>query len=149
MLLLLRRREWRAAAVPILTQAPAERSPAAPRRVPVGRRVVRLGLPARHLVSCIVMDGQLELSLGAARRQPLNVTQLVRAVRDVLEAGLGEYWVVDEISNARLAPSKHLYFTLKDARSAVSGVMFASAHRRLRFHVEDGMEVIVRGRVNL
>ncbi|HVC44199.1 MAG TPA: exodeoxyribonuclease VII large subunit [Candidatus Binataceae bacterium] len=95
------------------------------------------------------MDGQLELSLGAARRQPLNVTQLVRAVRDVLEAGLGEYWVVGEISNARLAPSKHLYFTLKDARSAVSGVMFASAHRRLRFRVEDGMEVIVRGRVNL
>jgi exodeoxyribonuclease VII large subunit len=110
---------------------------------------VRLGLPAPHLVSCILMDGQLELSLGVARRQPLNVTQLVRAVRDALETSLGEYWVVGEVSNARLAPSRHLYFTLKDARSAISVVMFSSAHRRLRFRVDDGMEVIVRGRVNL
>src|SRR6185437_8627634 len=75
--------------------------------------------------------------------------QLVRMVRETLEANLDEYWVVGEISNARLAPSKHLYFTLKDARSAVSAVMFNSAYRRLRFRVEDGMEVLVRGRINL
>lgn len=104
---------------------------------------------AAHLVSCFKMDGQLEFPLKSVRRVAINVTQLVRMVRETLEANLDEYWVVGEISNARMAPSKHLYFTLKDARSAVSAVMFNSANRRLRFRVEDGMEVLVRGRVNL
>jgi exodeoxyribonuclease VII large subunit len=104
---------------------------------------------AAHLVSCLQMDGQLEFPLKSTRRVAINVTQLVRMVRETLEANLDEYWVVAEISNARLAPSKHLYFTLKDSRSAVSAVMFNSAHRRLRFRVEDGMEVLVRGRINL
>ena len=95
------------------------------------------------------MDGQLEFSLKAPRRVAINVTQLVRMVRETLEANLDEYWVVGEISNARVAPSKHLYFTLKDGRSAISAVMFSSASRKLRFRLEDGMEVLVRGRVNL
>src|SRR5579864_3829560 len=95
------------------------------------------------------MDGQLELSLSARRRVALSVTQLVRTVREALELHLDEYWVVGEISNARVAPSNHFYFTLKDARSAVNVVMFNAAFRRLRFRVNDGMKVVVRGRVNL
>lgn len=95
-------------------------------------------------------EGQLEFELKApARRIALNVTQLVRVVRESLEVNLDEYWVVGEISNARLAPSNHLYFTLKDARSSIAVVMFNSAVRRLRFRVNDGMQVVVRGRVNL
>jgi len=70
-------------------------------------------------------------------------------VRDTLEANLDECWVVGEVSNARLAPSNHFYFTLKDERSAVNVVMFKSAFNRMRFKVTDGMEVIVRGRVQV
>jgi exodeoxyribonuclease VII large subunit len=95
------------------------------------------------------MESQLELGLRAARQTALSVTQLVRIVRDTLDIHLDEYWVVGEISNSRLAPSNHLYFTLKDARSAINVVMFNSAYRRLRFRVSDGMEVVVRGRVNV
>jgi len=95
------------------------------------------------------MNGQLEFSLKSAPRVALNVTQLVRMVRDTLELNLDEYWVVGEVSNARVAPSNHFYFTLKDARSSVSAVMFNSAYRRLRFRVEDGMKIVVRGRINL
>jgi len=96
------------------------------------------------------MGGQLELTLRTQpRRAALNVTQLVRMVRETLEVNLDEYWVVGEISNARLAPSNHFYFTLKDAHNSISAVMFNSAYRRLRFRVDDGMEVLVRGRVNL
>ena len=102
-----------------------------------------------YLVSCFNMDSQLEFPLKAARRVAINVTQLVRMVRETLEANLDEFWVVGEVSNARLAPSNHFYFTLKDARSSISAVMFNSAHRRLRFRVEDGMEIVVRGRINL
>src|SRR5471030_3228525 len=102
-----------------------------------------------YLVSCFNMDGQLEFSLKPARRVAINVTQMVRMVRETLEANLDEYWVVGEVSNARLAPSNHFYFTLKDARSSISAVMFNSAFRRLRFRIEDGMEIMVRGRINL
>ena len=50
---------------------------------------------------------------------------------------------------ARLAPSNHFYFTLKDSRSSINVVMFKSAFQRMRFKVVDGMEVIVRGRVQV
>jgi exodeoxyribonuclease VII large subunit len=95
------------------------------------------------------MNGQLEFPLKATRRVAINVTQLVRTVRETLEANLDEFWVVGEVSNARLAPSNHFYFTLKDARNSIAAVMFNAAYRRLRFRVEDGMEIVVRGRVNL
>jgi exodeoxyribonuclease VII large subunit len=95
------------------------------------------------------MNGQLEFPLKTARRVAINVTQLVRAVRETLEANLDEFWVVGEVSNARVAPSNHFYFTLKDARSSIPAVMFNAAYRRLRFRVEDGMEIVVRGRINL
>jgi exodeoxyribonuclease VII large subunit len=95
------------------------------------------------------MEGQLDLKLAAASRQALSVTQLVRMVSDTLEANLGEFWVAGEVSNARIPASGHLYFTLKDDRSAISVVMFRGALSRLRFKVEDGMAMVVRGRVNV
>jgi exodeoxyribonuclease VII large subunit len=94
------------------------------------------------------MAGQLELSLRGQVRA-LNVTQLVRMVRETLEANLDACWVVGEVSNVRPAPSGHLYFTLKDAHSAISVVMFRSAVARLRFKVTDGTAVVVHGRVGL
>jgi exodeoxyribonuclease VII large subunit len=95
------------------------------------------------------MAGQLNLSLRGYRTGLISVSDLVRRVRDALDANLGEGWVVGEISNARLAPSNHFYFTLKDSRSALNCVMFKSAFQRMRFKVIDGMEVIVRGRVQV
>src|SRR5271166_2247517 len=95
------------------------------------------------------MEGQLDLSLRGHRTGPISVSDLVRMVRDALDANLGEHWVVGEISNARLAPSNHFYFTLKDSRSAINVVMFKSAFNRMRFKAVDGMEVIVRGRVQI
>src|ERR1700674_2843658 len=94
------------------------------------------------------MAGQLELSLRGQVRA-LNVTQLVRMVRETLETHLDQCWVVGEVSNARPAASGHLYFTLKDSYSAISVVMFRSAAARLRFKIGDGMQVVVRGRVAL
>ncbi|MGH7923893.1 MAG: exodeoxyribonuclease VII large subunit [Candidatus Binatus sp.] len=95
------------------------------------------------------MDGQLDLSLRGRRAGLITVSDLVRMVRDALDASLGECWVVGEISNARLAPSNHYYFTLKDSRSAINVVMFKTAFNRMRFKAVDGMEVIVRGRVQI
>jgi exodeoxyribonuclease VII large subunit len=96
------------------------------------------------------MAGQLELQLKSPEpRIALTVSQLVRLVRETLETNLDQCWVVGEVSNARLAPSNHLYFTFKDAGSSINVVMFNSAVRRMRFRVDDGLEAVIRGRVNL
>ena len=52
-----------------------------------------------------------------------------------------------EISNCKYHSSGHIYFTLKDSKSALSAVMFASSARSLDFTLENGMEVEVRGKV--
>ena len=95
------------------------------------------------------MEEQLDLTLAQGPTGALTVTQLVRLVRETLERDVGEHWVIGEISNARLAPSNHFYFTLKDADGAINVVMFRSAYSRLRFKPQDGMEVVVRGRVSV
>src|SRR5579872_4826390 len=117
------------------------------RSSPPTERPYRRRRPA--LLDSLSMNGQLEFSLKAGRRGALSVTQLVRSVRETLELNLDECWVVGEVSNARPAASGHFYFTLKDAQSAIGVVMFRAAFRRVRFAVEDGMKIVVRGRVSL
>jgi len=80
---------------------------------------------------------------------PLTVSQLNQRVREALEVGLGDCWVVGELSNFRAPPSGHFYFSLKDAHSQIAAVMFRSANQLLPFRPEDGMEVTVRGRVSV
>jgi len=92
----------------------------------------------------------MQLPLGMpAPVTPLTVSQLTLRVREALELGLGECWVVGELSNFRVPPSGHFYFVLKDGRSQIAAVMFRAANQVLPFRPEDGMEVIVRGRVGL
>jgi exodeoxyribonuclease VII large subunit len=79
----------------------------------------------------------------------LSVSQLNQRIRETLEGGLGEVWVVGEVSNFRVPPSGHFYFSLKDPRSQIGAVMFRSANQLLPFRPEDGMEVFVRARVGL
>jgi exodeoxyribonuclease VII large subunit len=95
------------------------------------------------------MAGQLEFSLNKPRVKALGVSQFLRMVREALEVNLDQCWIVGEVSNARFAPSDHLYFTLKDSRSALAVVMFRSACQKLRFKLSDGMQVMVRGRASL
>ena len=94
-------------------------------------------------------SGQLSLALRGGRGSMIKVSDLVRRIRDTLDENLGEFWVVGEVSNARLAPSNHFYFTLKDDRASISVVMFRLAYQRVRFKITDGMEIVVRGRVSL
>jgi exodeoxyribonuclease VII large subunit len=58
-------------------------------------------------------------------------------------------WLEAEISNLRAPGSGHLYCTLKDDSSQIKAVIFKSTAMRLRFGLEDGLQVIVRGRVTV
>jgi len=77
------------------------------------------------------------------------VRDLVAQVRDRVEKDYGDVWVEGEISNFRPAPSGHIYFTLKDADAQLPIVLFRRQATLLRFRPEDGLHVLVRGRVSV
>jgi len=83
------------------------------------------------------------------RRTVLSVTELTARVRMLLESAHPEVWVEGEIANSRLWKTGHRYFTLRDDRAQLKGVMFRSAARSLRFAPEDGLRVVARGRLSV
>lgn len=85
-------------------------------------------------------------------RSIISVSQLNMYVRSLLEGdeNLNNVFVSGEISNFTAnARSGHLYMTLKDGSSSVKAVMFAGNASKIKFCIENGMSVIVRGRVSL
>jgi exodeoxyribonuclease VII large subunit len=78
-----------------------------------------------------------------------TVTQLTRQIRLVLEGALPTVLVEGEISNLKAAASGHVYFNLKDEGAQVRCVMFRAAAQALRFAPEDGLHVLVTGRLSV
>ncbi len=70
-------------------------------------------------------------------------------VRASLETNFADVWLEGEISNLRAPGSGHLYCTLKDQTSQIRVVIFRSAAVRLRFGLEEGLHVVVRGRLSV
>ncbi len=87
--------------------------------------------------------------LRSQPRRVLSVSDLTTAIRDRLEDEFQSIWVEGELSNCKVWNTGHLYFTLKDERSQVRGVMFRTALRYLRFKPADGLKVIARGRITV
>jgi exodeoxyribonuclease VII large subunit len=83
------------------------------------------------------------------QRTVLTVSDLTANIRNILETAYAEVWVEAEISNCRLWNTGHLYFTLKDPGAQIKAVMFKSDVRSLKFKPEDGLHVVVRGRVSV
>jgi exodeoxyribonuclease VII large subunit len=82
-------------------------------------------------------------------RYVLTVSELTHEIKEILEDKFPDLWVEGEISNLRIPPSGHLYFTLKDDFSQIRAVVFRMKSRAFRFVPEDGLHVICRGRVSL
>lgn len=92
---------------------------------------------------------QLGLVFAAPTRTIYPVRELVAAVRTSLERSFTDIYVEGEVSNLRPATSGHVYFTLKDATAQLRVVLWRTQARLLRFRPENGMQVIVRGRVTV
>jgi len=92
---------------------------------------------------------QLGFSFKPLDRRTWTVRDLVAAMRTHIEREYGDTWVEGEISNFRAHDSGHLYFTLKDQNAQIRAVMFRSQARLLRFRPENGMQVVLRGRVTI
>jgi len=81
----------------------------------------------------------------------LTVSELNAHIKNLLEEDdlLAGVYVRGELSNYKIYPSGHHYFTMKDAEGALKCVMFRSSAVKLRFRPENGMKVIAFGRVSV
>src|SRR6266702_2470294 len=81
----------------------------------------------------------------------LTVTQLARVIRDTVRANpiLSRILVRGEVSNLQPAPAGHVFFSLKDATSQLACVLFRDDAAGLGFDLEDGMDVVVSGDVDV
>jgi exodeoxyribonuclease VII large subunit len=90
-----------------------------------------------------------ELFPVEATRRVLSVSELTGQVKRLLEKQVGSVWVTGEITNFRTQNSGHIYFTLKDAGSQLTCVLFSResvAHREL---LVDGQKVLLQGDVTV
>src|SRR3954467_6483145 len=78
-----------------------------------------------------------------------TVSELTRQIRGTLETKFGTVCVQGEISNYKLHPSGHQYFTLKDQRAQISCVIFRNTMSPLRETVADGAQVQVFGNLSV
>src|SRR5215212_1843031 len=86
---------------------------------------------------------------AAPARNILSVSELTSKVRYLLEHQVGTIWVTGEVTNFRAQSSGHVYFTLKDAGSQLSCVLFRGetvAHREL---LKDGQKLLLQGDVTV
>ena len=79
----------------------------------------------------------------------LSVAELTRAIRGTLETKFGAVWVQGEVSNYKLHPSGHQYFTLKDQRAAISCVIFRNTLPPSAKPLADGAQVQVYGNITV
>src|ERR1051326_5090114 len=83
-----------------------------------------------------------------SRMQVWSVTELIRQINLDLYR-YSDLSVEGEVTNFTRASSGHLYFSIKDARAQLRVVLFASNARFLRFRIENGLQLIVRGRLTI
>ena len=81
--------------------------------------------------------------------QIYTVSTLTAEIKSLIEEKFDFVWVEGEISNFASPSSGHYYMTLKDERAQIRAVMFKMQVHYLKFIPEDGMKVIVRGRIGL
>ncbi len=86
-----------------------------------------------------------ELFSEEETREVLTVSGLTTRVKRELENRIGQIWVEGEITNLRRQSSGHIYFSLKDARSQLSCVLFRGERGVQRELMEDGQKVVLQG----
>ena len=82
-------------------------------------------------------------------RKVLSVTELTWQIKRLLEQQVGEIWVTGEVTNLRSQSSGHIYFTLKDAGSQLSCVLFRGEAQVDRSLLQDGRKVTLQGDVTV
>jgi len=110
--------------------------------------IPKRAIDTQHSTSLDPYCSDLEPRTGTPSA-PWSVRDLVNDLRQYVETAYADLWVVGEISNFRSAPSGHVYFTLKDGEAQLPVVIFRRQAQLLRIQPQDGLAVLVRGRVSV
>jgi len=79
-----------------------------------------------------------------------SIGEISRAIKGLLEDAFAQgVWVAGEVSNMARPASGHIYLTLKDSEGQLRGVMWRNAAVRLKFALQDGMEILARGKITV
>ncbi len=78
-----------------------------------------------------------------------TVSEITQDIQTILEAAFDTVWLEGEISNLRVAASKHAYFVLKDEKTQIRCVQFRGSRAGMKFQPEDGDQVLLFGRVTV
>ena len=95
------------------------------------------------------MSATTQQTLFHPARSVLTVSQLTGLLRSSIESQFADVWLEGEVSNLRMPASGHIYCTLKDEFSQIRAVLFRSNALRLKFTLQEGMCIIVRGRLTV
>lgn len=82
-------------------------------------------------------------------RRTFTVSEFTGHLAGVLQEEFDDVWIVGEISGCKLSGAGHWYFTLKDEEAQLRCVCFRNTARFLRFKPQDGVQVLVRGRIDV
>lgn len=82
-------------------------------------------------------------------QQPITITELTLGIQATLQEEFRLVWVAGQISGLARPRSGHLYFSLKDAGAVIKAVAWRTIAGKLPFEVEDGLEVIARGDIDV
>jgi exodeoxyribonuclease VII large subunit len=93
--------------------------------------------------------GMLDADFFQSTSKVFTVAELTRQIRGTLETKFDAVWVQGEISNYKLHPSGHQYFTLKDQRAAIACVIFRNTLPPTAPPIADGAQVQVYGNVSV
>ena len=104
-----------------------------------------------HEACSTLIESSLELTpdFFQSTSKVLTVAELTRQIRGALETKFGAVWVQGEISNYKLHPSGHQYFTLKDQRAQIACVIFRNTMPAFAPPLIDGAQVQVYGNVSV
>ena len=91
-----------------------------------------------------------ELFPAEELRKVLTVSELTGSIRRTLEKEVGTVSVMGEITNLRVQPSGHVYFTIKDANAQIACVLFRNEARAVdREFLDDGQKVVIDGEITV
>ena len=88
-------------------------------------------------------------SSTASKEQVLSVSQFTARLKNVVEQEFPAVWVAGEISNFSRPQSGHCYFTLKDDSAQLRAVIWRGTASRLKFDLQDGLEIVCQGRLDV
>ncbi|MBI5177798.1 MAG: exodeoxyribonuclease VII large subunit [Nitrospinae bacterium] len=90
----------------------------------------------------------MELFPERQQEKVYKIAEITRLIKNLLEEAFPSVWIEGEVSKALYHSSGHLYLTLKEEKDVLDATMWASSRRNLKFNVEVGMKILLKGRIS-